>query len=91
MMERAAKIKAMKLEIQDAAVKAARKFRELETNGGYCGQCEFCQEAIMNLSELFSKAMSRELSALFAAGMARRGREENFMAIDGFIPKDRLN
>jgi hypothetical protein len=68
------KVRALKLQVQESAVKAARAFYEVErdeTGHGRCGECGPCQESMANLSKLFFKAMERELSALYLAEIER--------------------
>jgi hypothetical protein len=88
----AAKIRALKIEVQKAAVAAARKFRELdrEMGGRRCGMCEPCQEFLTNLAQLFSNAMQREMATLSAEAMEVDSSVE-LQEIEGFIHKDRLN
>ena len=93
-----AKVRALKREIQAAAVEAARKFRELgrdQTGLPCCGQCPQCQESLSNLSQLFFNAMSRELLSLTNAGdlELQQKMRARFRALsdDEFIPDERLN
>lgn len=89
-----AKVRALKRQVQEAAVDAARKYLELgreETGRACCGQCPDCQESLANLAKLFFKAMEREVVALFAEEVARSERTSRRQPDDGFIAKDRLN
>lgn len=87
-----AKVRALKRQVQDAAVDAARKYLELgrqETGRACCGQCPECQESLANLAKLFFKAMEREVAALFAEETEQPSRRR--ADDDGFIAHDRLN
>lgn len=89
---REANIRALKRQIQAAAVEAARKFRDIElqeTDHHRCGECEPCRESLSNLAQLFFNALMREVSALAVSDSLQTA--ETFGPSDFMTNKDRLN